>query len=208
MGRAREEKRREEKKKETNLPNAFPYTFLQHTETTHKHPKQTQCPQYMSQWLSLFRSGYMAPLQGSAPCSQETNVSHPNQNNEMVKKTLNSAAPFHSAYAASFHPRKFRTKNFRQHGQMKSRDGKSQRREEKKKETNLPNAFPYTFLQHTETTHTNNQNKHNAHNICLNGSPCSGVDIWPLFRALLPVLRRLAQLCNPTAKEQFVIGNV
>jgi hypothetical protein len=38
---------------------------------------------------------------------------------------------------------------------MKSRDGKSQRREEKKKETNLPSAFPYSFLQHTETTHTN-----------------------------------------------------
>ena len=73
------QRRREEKKKETNLPNAFPYTFLQHTETTRHNNNQNKhnAPQYMSQWLSLFRSGYMAPLQGSAPCSQETNVSHP-----------------------------------------------------------------------------------------------------------------------------------
>ena len=72
----REEKRREEKKKETNLPNAFPYSFLQHTETTHTNKQNKHnAPQYMSQWVFLLRSGFMAPLQ--------TNL-----NDEMVKKQV------------------------------------------------------------------------------------------------------------------------
>ena len=98
MGRAREEKRR---RKRLTFPVHFPIASssiqklrIQTQEDAYKHTntyKQTktkQCPQYNASIRGSPCSGVdIWPLLRALLPFQETNLSHPNRNGEMVKKT-------------------------------------------------------------------------------------------------------------------------